>query len=71
MAIGTVEERLAVLEAEVAQLKRGKKMADKTIPWWERRFGAFKDDPMYEEAERLGTAYRRSQPMPGDEDVSA
>jgi hypothetical protein len=74
MASQSIEERLTALEAEVAQLKEllanGKPEAKS--PWWERRFGAFKDDPDYEEAMRLGAEYRRSQPTPADEgDVSA
>jgi hypothetical protein len=58
----TVEERLAALEAEVAQIKK-QLAAEKTptaVPWWEQRFGAFADSPEYEEATRLGREYRAS-----------
>ncbi len=73
MAATSLEERMAVLEAEVARIKQrliGEQPQD-AVPWWERRFGAFKDDSMYEEAMRLGTQYRTSQPTPADNDVSA
>jgi hypothetical protein len=71
MAAISLEERVAVLEQEVARLKRERKEAVKgSAPWWERRFGAFKDDPAYDEAMRLGAEYRRSQPTPADDDVS-
>ena len=68
----TVEERLAALEAEVTLLKRQHSTpTEQKIPWWEQRWGAFKDDPMYDEAMRLGAEYRKSQPTPADDDVSA
>jgi len=70
MATASLEERVAALEAEVERLKQARmgEPAKTEMPWWERRFGAFKDDPMYEEAMRLGVEYRRSQPTPADED---
>ncbi len=71
MAIVSLEERVAALEAEVAQLKRERQGVTKMpLPWWERRFGAFQDDPIYDEAMRFGIAYRTSQPTPQDENVS-
>jgi hypothetical protein len=72
MAVGSLEERVAALEAEMARLKQERTSAEgASIPWWERRFGAFKDDPAYDEAMRLGAEYRRSQPTPADDDLSA
>jgi len=71
MARRSLEERVTALEAEMTQLKRTQQAAtNMAVPWWERRFGAFKDDPMYDAAMRLGAAYRQSQPTPEDEDVS-
>jgi hypothetical protein len=72
MAVISLEERVAVLEQEVARLKQERREAVKaSVPWWEQRFGAFKDDPAYDEAMHLGAEYRRSQPTPADDDVSA
>ena len=60
-----------ILEAEVAQLKQAQHgTTAMSVPWWTRRFGAFQDDPMYDEAVRLGVAYRQSQPTPEDAHVS-
>jgi len=73
MAALSIEERMTVLEAEVARLKKllppGE--TNRVVPWWEKRFGAFKDDPLYDEAMRLATEYRQSQPTPLDEDAPA
>jgi len=74
MTTHTLEERMAVLEAEVDRLKRQMttQKPEREAPWWQRRFGAFKDDPFYDEAMRLGAEYRKSQPTPADDnDVSA
>jgi hypothetical protein len=69
MASVSLEERVATLEAEVARLKQ--RDAQAAVPWWEQRFGAFRDDPMYEAAMRLGAEYRKSQSPPSDDDVPA
>ncbi len=62
MATASLEERVAALEAEVERLKRERNLEEtKDKPWWERIYGAFADDPMFEEAMRLGEEYRRSQ----------
>jgi hypothetical protein len=56
-----VEERLAILEAEVAQLKQ--QLAVKTsdnAPWWNKIVGSFANDPAYDEAMKLGREYRQS-----------
>lgn len=61
MAKLTLEERAAVLEAEVTRLKHeknGVSIIDK--PWWEQIRGTFKDDLDYVEAMRLGREYRES-----------
>ena len=69
MAAISLEERVAVLEQEVARLKQERREAVKAcVPWWEQRFGAFKDDPAYDEAMRLGAEYRGSQPTPADDE---
>ena len=72
MATRSLEERVATLETEVAQLKQARHgTTAMSVPWWTRRFGAFQDDPMYDEAMRLGAAYRQAQPTSEDEHVSA
>ncbi len=74
MAIQSLEERMTALEAEVERLKRQvtAQKPQRDVPWWEQRFGAFKDDPLYDEAMRLGAEYRKSQMTPADDnDVSA
>lgn len=65
-----LEKRIAVLEAEVATLKsKVEKKDEKTeIPWWKQRIGVFADDPIYDEAMRLGREYRESQQINYDED---
>ncbi len=70
MTNGEIENRIAVLEAEVASLKsKVEKKDDKNeIPWWKQRIGMFADNPAYDEAMRLGREYRESQKMVYDED---
>lgn len=65
-----LEKRIAVLEAEVSLLKsKVEKNSDKSeIPWWEQRIGVFADDPIYDEAMRLGREYRESQKLNYDEE---
>lgn len=62
MAALAVEERVGVLEREVAQLKK-RLDATSTLaqPWWEEIAGTFADDPSFEEAVRLGRKYRLAQ----------
>lgn len=57
---GTVEERLAVLECEMAELKRQIGLARTPGNWFGFVAGSFKDDPDFEEVLRLGDELRRS-----------
>ena len=61
MAAPQIEQRLAALEAEVARLKE--QLAN-AVPakgdWLNEIYGAFENDPIYEEAMRLGREYRES-----------
>jgi hypothetical protein len=67
MATGSLKDRVAALETEVARLKakveeQGQKAEQ---PWWKQISGAFANDPDFEEAMRLGREYRESfRPKP-------
>ena len=63
----TLEERVSALEAQLANLLVEKQAAKAAAPWWQRRYGAFQEDEMYDEAMRLGAEYRRSQPTAAEE----
>jgi len=56
--------RVDVLEQELASLKA--RVDGKPVnPWWIDLFGVCKDDPLFEEAMRLGAEYRESlRPKP-------
>ena len=62
MATLKLEARVAALEAEVTRLKNKlERAASSAQPWWEQITGTFADDPIYEDAMRLGRQYRQSQ----------
>ena len=66
MAVPEIEHRVAALEADVARLKE---QLAKAVPaqgdWLDEIYGAFENDPIYEEAMRLGSEYRESlRPKP-------
>lgn len=62
-AIEKLEERVAALEAEIAQLKKATEQDNR--PWWEKIYGTFEGDPHYKEAMQLGRKYRESfRPKP-------
>jgi hypothetical protein len=57
----TIEKRLLALEAEVMRLKESfANLATTMRPWWREIAGTFSNDPIYEEAMRLGRQYRES-----------
>jgi hypothetical protein len=60
MSAGSLEERVAALEAEVAQLKNqiGNREIEKT--GWKAMVGTFLNDPYYEKAMKYGRQYRES-----------
>ena len=65
MATQTLEERLATVENEIAQVKR-QLTAERpqTAPAsWEKIFGIFAESEGFEEATRLGWEYRGAQNM--------
>lgn len=55
-----LEKRVAVLEEELADLKKKVEGVETTKSWWERIAGTFEKDPVYERAMKLGRAYRQS-----------
>lgn len=56
----SLEDRVARLEAEVEKLRRAQPVLASETPWWERVHGMFADSPDFDEAVRLGRAYRES-----------
>jgi len=60
MGPAQLEKRVAALEEELARLKSRMEGADALKPWWERIAGTFQDDPVYQQAMKLGREYRRS-----------
>jgi hypothetical protein len=69
--MASVEERLRVVEKELAELKQqlAKDKAQTTLPWWEQIFGTFANSEAYEDAMRLGREYRESLRPKEDEDA--
>ena len=69
MAATSLEERMAALEADVDRLKEqlAIESPQAVSPWWEKIYGTFADSPEYEEAMRLGRAYREALRPQGDE----
>ncbi len=64
-----LETRIKTLESEIAVLKeKFKKIEKSEQPWYEKIAGTFADDPIYDEAMKLGREYRESQKMVYDED---
>lgn len=67
MTSGTLETRLTAVEEELAQIKKRLEQntvtqdaAPTTNPWLDVIFGAFKDDPLFDAAERYGREWRDS-----------
>ena len=61
MTVASIEQRVAALEVEVARLKQQIEALTKPSgPWWQEICGSFENDPIYEEAMRLGREYRES-----------
>lgn len=69
MAAGALEERLAAVESELAQIKRqlAEERPSATPANWEKIFGSFADSEGFDEAVRLGREYREAQNALNDE----
>jgi len=64
-----VEKRISVLENELALLKQEiEKIKKPKEAWWKEIAGTFADDPIYDEAMRLGREYRLAQREDFEED---
>jgi hypothetical protein len=62
MTAAQVESRLSALEQEVARLKAQVAMApSRAHNWVEAIAGTFADDPIFEDAMRLGRKWRQAQ----------
>ena len=60
MSSGSVEDRIILLEQKVRQLESNARTDTSVLPWWERIAGAFKDDPVYAAAMKLGAEIRKA-----------
>ena len=73
-ALEIMEERLTTLEQEMSQVKARleRENNQQENPWLTHVYGAFKDDPLFEEAVRYGREWRESQNVAENEadDVS-
>lgn len=63
----TLEERVAHMEKDLAQLRSQVERLRPGKGWIDRITGTFKDDPEFEEILRLGQEIRRAD-RPGSED---
>ncbi|MEI6778432.1 MAG: hypothetical protein WCK70_16160 [Chloroflexales bacterium] len=68
MTTMTIEERVALLEHELLQLKHRLPGAP-AAPWWEHITGVFAATPAFESAVDLGRQYRESQRPDSGEDA--
>lgn len=61
MAVAELELRVVALEAEMARVKEQlRKSTGPQGDWLDEIYGVFNNDPIYEEAMRLGREYRES-----------
>ncbi len=68
MAVETLEDRLAAVESELAQIRRqlAAERPQTGPAGWEKMFGIFADSEGFDEAVRLGREYRQAQRTDGD-----
>jgi hypothetical protein len=63
MSSDSVEDRINRLEQKVRQLEQRTHSDEDVVPWWDRVAGAFKDNPIYSAAMKLGTEMRTADQM--------
>jgi hypothetical protein len=56
----TLEQRVATIEKEVAELKNRVHRSEATRAWYEKMIGSMKDYPEFEEVVRLGREIRKA-----------
>src|SRR5688572_6580053 len=62
MANSNVQKRLQALEAEIAEIKRRLGVPGQpSTSWLDQWWGAFANDPAFEEAMRLGAQWRKRE----------
>ena len=66
--VAELEKQVLTLTHELAQVKKqvaNGHTAEAEMPWWEKRWGLFDNDPDYDKAMELGRQYRESlRPKP-------
>jgi len=60
MTVIELEKRVLSLEETLETLRQKVEKTEVARPWWEQVRGTFKDDPIYDEAMRLGRVWRDS-----------
>jgi hypothetical protein len=57
----TIEERLAAVEAAVAELRNHLLVQPPALDWLEQVTGSFKDEPAFDEMLAYGRAFRKGE----------
>ena len=59
----TLEERMTTLERDMTEVKESIETQNsrQPNPWLDQVYGAFKDDPLFDEAVKYGRMWRESQ----------
>lgn len=65
MSSGSIEDRIILLEQMVRQLEKTSRPDTTPQPWWDRIAGAFKEDPVYVAAMKLGEEIRKADQIEG------
>jgi len=62
----TLKQRVRELKSQMQRMLEREKRSESVAlePWWKRHSGAFENDPLFDDAMRLASEYRRAQPRP-------